>query len=635
MIKSIITGCFLLIFVRTYGEDPKYPVASIAEELKKNANAVVREDRMTYTIISRSKGKLQAYSVVTIFNSKGKHFAEFTLGYNKLTKITQINANVYDASGNRTKKLKNNEIADQSYSDGTMFRDLRLKSIDLAQTDYPYTVEIEYEIEYNFLYHIDGSTIIPGENVSVEHASYELIFPDGLKPRYKTFNISNEPEQQKTAEGLQSLLWKFQNLPALKLEDYAPSHSFLPAIMAAPSEFEYSGYVGDMSTWEQYGRWQLQLNKDRDILPEETKVRIRELTKDLKTTEEKTKALYEYMQSKTRYVYIGLGIGGLQPFEASVVDKMGYGDCKGLSNYMVSMLKEVGIKGYYTTVYAGENPPAFIPEFPSHQANHVIVAVPNNADTLWLECTDQTIPFGYIGRFTEDRKALMITDEGGKVVNTKKYSIEQNLKSRSADVFVQPNGDAKATVKTIYSGLQYEDHHLDYMLNNQYDMQKKWVQNTTNIPMFDLVTFSMKNNKGKIPSATVTTEFNLQRFATVNGKRIFLTPNLMNRSTYIPEKTEQRKSIILVKIAYTDHDTIRYHIPEGIYPEFLPEPFKISSRFGTYESVVKLDAGSLVYIRKVKMKNGEFPPESYNEMVDFYKAINKADNMKLVFLNKT
>ncbi len=37
--------------------------------------------------------------------------------------------------------------------------------------------------------------------------------------------------------------------------------------------------------------------------------------------------------------------------------------------------------------------------------------------------------------------------------------------------------------------------------------------------------------KDKIPSTIVNVEFMLMRFATVSGKRIFLTPNLMNLST--------------------------------------------------------------------------------------------------------
>ena len=84
-----------------------------------------------------------------------------------------------------------------------------------------------------------------------------------------------------------------------------------------------------------------------------------------------------------------------------------------------------------------------------------------------------------------------------------------------------------------------------------------------------------------------------------------------------------------------DIDTIRFHIPEDIYPEFLPPDMKYESRFGSYEAGFKLDAGSLIYIRKFSRKDGKFPAESYQELIEFYKNVNKADNAKLVFLNKT
>ncbi len=351
--------------------------------------------------------------------------------------------------------------------------------------------------------------------------------------------------------------------------------------------------------------------------------------------EEKTRILYDYLQSKTRYVSIQRGIGGLQPMESKTVDRLGYGDCKALSNYMVAMLAQVGVKAYYTQIYGGENPRTVPWDFPIDYFNHIIVGVPNGADTLWLECTSQTNPFGYLGSFTGDRQALMITENGGKLVRTISYRGNQNVQINRAEVFVEPTGDAKAKITTEYKGLQYENGGLNFVLNNKYDEQKKWLQRNMKIPSFDVNSFSMTNRKDKIPSAIVVAELTLRRYASVSGKRLFLTPNLLNRSGVVPEKLDERKTKVMRKMAYIDFDTIRYHLPEQLYPEFLPPSLKFESRFGDYESSFRLEQGKLVYTRRLKMNKGEFPADSYNELIEFYKNINKADHVKLVFLNKT
>jgi hypothetical protein len=88
-------------------------------------------------------------------------------------------------------------------------------------------------------------------------------------------------------------------------------------------------------------------------------------------------------------------------------------------------------------------------------------------------------------------------------------------------------------------------------------------------------------------------------------------------------------------MAYTDIDTIRYHLPEGIYPEFMPAPVKLSSRFGEYEATFSLEQDVLIYTRRIKMYKGEFPAESYFELTEFYRGVSKADNTKMVFMSKT
>lgn len=618
------------------GKDEGYPVRAIPEELKTNVNAVIREKHVVVKVLSPNECVTRVHQVVTIFNANASRYAEESVGYDKLTKILSFRGVAFDAEGNIIKKLKGSEIRDYSSFDGySLFSDNRIKYADLSQGSYPYTVEFEYEIEEKFLYNFEGLQLLRDERASEQNVSYELIYNAGVTPRYKAFNISFEPVKT-VVDGMTSLKWTFTNLKPVVLEAMGPpAYQVLPTIMAAPTRFEYSGYAGDMSTWDGYAKWKAQLLVGRNDLPEATKQKLKAMTANFKTNEEKVKAVYEYLQGKTRYVSISLGIGGLQPFKASLVDEVGYGDCKALSNYMVAMLGEIGITGYYASIMAGAGEHDLIQDFPSHQSNHIVVAVPNGADTLWLECTSQKAPFGYAGIFTGDRKALIYVGNGGAWVNTPRYTAEHNIQSRSAEVTVSSTGDATARVVTSFSGLQYENGNLDIVLDKPGEDQKKWLRSNTSIPVFDLGTFKMTNTKTKIPTAVVDVNYTLRKFASVSGKRIFITPNLMNRSAFIPEKLEKRKSSIINKTPFTDLDTIHYKLPEGVYPEFLPEPVVIKSRFGEYEAKYVVNEKGLTYIRRMRVNKGTFPAEAYNEMVDFYRGVNKADNSKLVFVNKT
>jgi hypothetical protein len=615
--------------------DLKYPVSAIPAELKENVDVVIREDEMRFKILAKNRATHYVHHVITILNENGNDYATQIVGYDKLIRVVDFNGYVYDAFGKQIKRLKNSDIYDQASFDGfSLFSDSRLKAANLAQANYPYTVEFEYELEIKFLYSIPSSAF-GGERKSTQHAMYKLIYPTSLKPSYKQLNFSDSPSVEILADGFESATWNLVNILPMKFEAYGPKHAeLIPRIIAAPSKFEYEGYEGDMTSWKTYGKWNALLNQQRDDLPEATKLKVKELVKGLTTNEQKAKAIYEYLQSKTRYVSIQLGIGGLQPFPASLVDQTGYGDCKALSNYTIAMLKEAGVKGYYSIIQAGIGEGQVLTDFPSHQFNHVIVSVPNGKDTLWLECTSQTNPFGYQGKFTGDRKALIITEDGGKIVNTLRYSPEQNTQSRTAEVELDATGNAKAKIRTTNKGIQYENDGLDNVMNNV-DEQKKWIQNNTEIPNFNINSFSMLEKKDKIPSAIVKLDLTLNRYATVSGKRIFIVPNLMNRITSVPEKITDRKTDVVRNTNYLDLDTIKFTLPENLYPEFLPEPIKINSKFGEYEASFKFDAGKVIYTRRMKAWKGRYPKETYNELVDFYKNVNKADNIKLVFLNKS
>ena len=114
---------------------------------------------------------------------------------------------------------------------------------------------------------------------------------------------------------------------------------------------------------------------------------------------EKAKIIYKYVQENTRYISVQIGIGGFRPINAIDVDRVKYGDCKGLSNYTMALLKAVNVPSYYTVVEAGNRKVDFEDDFADlRQGNHAILAIPYKGSYYWIDCTSQIHPFRIFGR---------------------------------------------------------------------------------------------------------------------------------------------------------------------------------------------------------------------------------------------
>lgn len=380
--------------------------------------------------------------------------------------------------------------------------------------------------------------------------------------------------------------------------------------------------------------WQHKLNEGRDVLPESVKQKLQQLTAGETDKAKKVKKIYEYLQANTRYVSIQLGIGGWQSFEASLVADKGYGDCKALSNYTKAMLKSVGVESYFALIKAGDDEQDIATDFPTMQFNHAILCVPVQKDTIWLECTDQTKPFGYMGGFTGDRHALLITPEGGKLVKTPFYTAKDNLQQRKAEVVVAAHGDATAEITSVYTG-QQQDMLSQMIYTYGPEEQKKILYKSIKIPSFEINSFNYIHIKERVPTVSEKVSLTIRKCAAKSGSRIFLTPNLLSAISYVPPVTENRRSAVVLPLSYIDTDTIRYHVPEGFHPEFLPETIHYKSAFGEYTASIVVDRGIILYIRKFTMNRGTYPAASYNELVEFRKKVAKADKTQIVLVNKS
>ena len=620
----------LIVLQSVIGQD--YAVANISEDLIKDADVVVRLHEGTFRILSIDKAEYKVKSAVTIMREAAKTWGDFAAGYDKLTSLTDVEIAVYDKNGKRSRKIKSSEINDQSWVSGfSIYEDNRVKWVDIEENGYPYTVEYSYTMKFKFLYVIPDWTFFPGNDVSVESSLFTLEYPIEIGARYKEQNFNGEKSESENS-GIKTITWTEVNLPVIEHEKYGtPLSEQVSMLHLAPAKFSFEGYEGDMSTWDGFAAWIRKLNKDLEPIPQQLAQDLRQLT-DAMEPREKVRAVYEYLQENTRYVSIQLGIGGFQPFSPAIVNETGYGDCKALSFFTRNMLSEVGISSNYTLVSAGRNFDKIDHDFPNSNFNHVILGVPMENDTIWLECTNQTNPFGYQGSFTGDREVFMIHENGGAIVKTTNYPSEVNVQTMNVEVTVSKEGHAEVKQKAKYQGRTSSI--LSGLVNLGYDDQKKALQRKIDISTFEINEFEI--NRGETEAVELSTQLFVNKLMSKSGTRLFLQPNIMNKNYSVPLKYKERKSDVIVKYGYHEYDTVDFTLPNAFRVEAMFDPINIQSEFGEYQAQIQAsEDGKFRYVRHFMQKTGIFDKSKYNDYLNFHKQIVRSDKRKIALVTGT
>ena len=618
---------------------PKYAVADIPAALREGAHAVVRADDEVITVKSAGRLVHTVHRVVTVLDPAGDDLGRFGVGYDALRSLSYLRGAVYDADGRLLHQLRAAEIHDQGMSGSDLMSDVRLRYADLRQPQGPYTVEFDYElVSDNALFYPDFQPQ-EDEGVAVQAASLRVSTPTALPLRYQERLLPAGTAVTHTTAGSQEIYaWKLANLAAIDDEEAAPPLTDrTPAVVLAPGSFEVQGHAGTAATWQGLGQWTYDLNANRDQLPPATVARVQALTKDLPDARARARRVYELLQGSTRYISVQLGLGGWQTFPASTVASSGYGDCKALSNYTRALLAAAGVPAYQALVGAGADHADLRADFPSSQLNPVVLCAPlvpaGRPDTLWLECTSQTATFGYMGSFTGNRHALLLTPTGGQLVATPRYGAAENRLSRRLDLFLDAAGSATATARTLRTG-QEQDLYAALLHELGPPDQKKYVVEHLRLPTFTLTRFSLAATPaGPLPGVVENLALSLPGFALPSGKRVFINPNLLSRLPALPAQVGERQAALWLPHASLHADTVRLHLPAGFQPESLPAPVQLNTAYGTYASqYATLSDGTIQYIRRLELRRAHLPKTAYPGYLDFRRKVNSADKAQVVLV---
>ncbi|MFT5253480.1 MAG: transglutaminase-like putative cysteine protease [Flavobacteriales bacterium] len=630
-IKKTILLVLVFISITTRAQKTEYSALNIADSLKDNANAVVRLNQIDIFIMSQRDMKINTLRVITVLNEKGLSAIDAVENYNRTTVVKDIEATVYDILGKEIKKIKRKDFKDESAVGGsTLFSDSRYLYLDYTPIQYPFTVVYKSELQTSTTAFIPQWYPFSNYYVSVEKSVLNVTYPDNLGFKKKEFNFKNF-SINKILDTATQLSYTASNLPVQKLDDYSPSFSSLfPKVMMGLEEFHLEGVDGKAKTWKEFGEWYFrEVLSGTTALSEETKAKMKVLVGDEKDPIKKARLIYDYVQKKSRYVSIQVGIGGWKPMLATDVDRLGYGDCKALTNYTKALLAAVDVPSYNVVLYGDSTKKNIETDFVSMQGNHMILAIPNGTDYTWLECTSQDDPFGFQGNFTDDRDVLVVKPEGGEIVHTNIYDDKNNSQVSTGSYALSASGDLTGTITIVSRGSQFVtkasiENEQPIERDNHYKLYWR------NINNLKIISLAFTNDKTAV-SFTEKIALSAANYGNLSVGKMLFAVNAYNQYLGSVKRIRNRKNSFEIQRGFLDVDQISIALPKGFTLEFLPANYELKTKFGEYTiEFIKKENNSIIYKRSLFVKKGLYTTADYDNYRLFIEQVSKNDNAKMI-----
>lgn len=374
---------------------------------------------------------------LTVLDARGNEYAALVLNESDHVRIADVRARVMDAGG-VIRELKKKDLTRAcGYGNFALYDDNCQYYGDLRNPGFPYTVEIEYKLEAQSLFY--WSPAVVQDDIPVTRAEYRLDIPTDVLFNYRVYGSSIEPVV--TTKGNRAVYeWVFDTLPAIEDRDYVPPGYDAPIMLAfAPQRFVLGGYELQEGSWQGICDWHAKLYEEcldysgDGRLPGE----------DLRTSAER---IYREIIGSVRYVAIEIGIGGWQPYKASVTAERGYGDCKDMATLLVSRLIGAGIEAHPVLIRTKPGRP-LDPDFPRIEFNHVIALAVIDGDSVWMDATCNTCDFGEIPWSDENVEVLVGT---GAVCRTTAPAARDNRVQSDWIITVHPD-DGRASIDATLS----------------------------------------------------------------------------------------------------------------------------------------------------------------------------------------
>ncbi len=547
---------------------------------------------------------------------------QYAFQYQADTQRVQLKgARVYRADGSVDEAVESGEAAanDPSIS---MYTSARTYYVQFPRLEPGDVVELRYRIDditpRNEFADYYGDVVFMQSDEPVKNAHYVLIAPKGRKLNIDAKVPGLSKKVETTAD---SKIYEFQakNVPPIMPEAGMPPWSEVLGFV----------HVSTYSSWDELGKWYWGLVQEQLDLDEDTRKKLKEITKDAKTELEKVKAVYGWVTKNTRYVALEFGIYGYKPRRCVQTVNRGWGDCKDKATVIVTFLRELGIDANLVVLRTGMRGD-FRSTLPSLAPfDHAIAYVPSL--DLYLDGTAEHTGIGELPVMDQASLGLLILDGKAKLVRLPSPDPKKNVISREVDVRLKKDGAADIELAYEVKGHAAPGFRANF--EAKATLKDRVSQNLgAEFPGIVIPEKGIKTNDLNDVETPVTLKVSGQtpRFARKEGETLSMPVTLNFRLTALYAALSSRKQDVLIQGFSTRKETVTIKLPPGAKVEALPPDTTHKSNFGSYSVKVVQEGQKVTVTSSLALDVHRVAPKDYAAFRKFCVGADQALSHRLV-----
>lgn len=613
--QSRILLLFISINFTSFGQDylkyqEKYPGHSeiITEylehyhiELDKNNQLKIYQDNIEETMIITDKGT--GFSAVE------------SIIFSDLNTIKSYDAYTINTINNRDKKTPIATIVDKKLDQKSIFdSDVKLKLFNYANLTLGSKKVLKYNLEFldPFLLH----RFIFTSGIPNVQRTMKISFPENVKVEYKMFNTEGMSiiKNSEVKKGVTTLTFtsKFpeilrnDNDAAGRMYEAPHLHFWVSEYIVKNEKKEVLGSIDKLYAY--YYNFIQQINQ---VENPELKEFTLHLLKDKKSDEDKIKTIFKWVQKNIKYVAFESGYEGFIPREAGLVFERKFGDCKDMTSLITEMAKYAGVPNVNFTWIGTREIPYTYKQLPTPAVdNHMIATYIKDNEIIFLDATDQNVPFGLPSSFIQGKEALIAQGLTYQLAVVPEISADLNVRK---DVVKIQLDEQKIKGEGIYSTEGLIATTLRNTIGDNYNKRKDFAfalleKGNNKFKLNDYREINFEENE--LPY-TFEYSFELDNYVVSAGKENYI--NLVMDKPYLNHMFESnRMQTYDNKYLQKDIYQVTLEIPENAKVTYLPQDVFFENDLMKYSFIYQTDQNKVTLNYEIQTKKTFIRPNEFD-----------------------